>query len=301
MVCTFEINLVSDLKHGSEGIQTEFFKSHCLLYADDIALIGNSEEDLQNMLNILFNWCMKWRMTLNLSKSKRVHFRNVNEEKSHYSFIYGDSELDMVDRYKYLGIVVNEHLDFSVTAAVLAGSAGRALGSLYSKYKLNKGFGYDTYTKLYHSGIVPILDYCSSLWGFCNLDKIDTVQNRAIRLYLGVHKFAPNLSINADMGWIPSKIRRHIEMLRLWNRLLKMEDHRLTKKGFCCDKNLKRFNWCSEIHKILREIQQEIFNYLTPVNIELAKNQLFNNFCEQWPTQALKVSKLNTYNIYKEG
>ena len=90
-------DLVSDLKRGSEGIQTEFFNIHCLLYVDDIALIGNSEEYLQNMLNILYNWCMKWRMKLNVSKSKIVHFRNVNEEKSHYSFTYGDSELDMVD------------------------------------------------------------------------------------------------------------------------------------------------------------------------------------------------------------
>ncbi len=54
----------------------------------------------------------------------------------------------------------------------------------------------------YHSGVVSMLDYCSSVWGFCNLDKIDTVQNRALRLFLEVHKFAPNVSINADIGWI---------------------------------------------------------------------------------------------------
>ncbi len=40
---------------------------------------------------------------------------------------------------------------------------------------LNKGFSYDTYTKLYHSGVVPVLDYCTMVWGYCNLDKIDSV------------------------------------------------------------------------------------------------------------------------------
>ncbi len=78
--------------------------------------------------------------------------------------------------------------------------AGRALGAIYNKHRLNKGFGYNTYTKLYHSGVAPTLYYCSTVWGYCNLDKIDTVQNRALRLFLGVHKCAPNLSINADMG-----------------------------------------------------------------------------------------------------
>ncbi len=120
-----------------------------------------------------------------------------------------------MDKYNYLGIVLNEHLEYSMVAMILANSAGRALGAIYNKYRLNKGFGYNTYTKLYHSDVVPILDYCSSVWSYCNLDKIDTVKNRALRLFLGVHKFAPNLSINADMGWIPSKIRKHTEILRM--------------------------------------------------------------------------------------
>ncbi len=123
-----------------------------------------------------------------------------------------------------------------------------------NKYRLNKGFGYNTYTKLYHSGVIPMLDYCSSVWGYCNLDKIDTVQNRTLRLFLGVHKFAHNLSINADMGWIPSKIRRHTEILKMCNRLVKMEDNRLTKKVFFWDKTFSRFSWCSDIHTIFNEL-----------------------------------------------
>ncbi len=60
--------LVQELKEGSEGIQTEFFIIQCLLCADDIALINSSEQDLQNMFNILHNWCKKWRMKLNVNK-----------------------------------------------------------------------------------------------------------------------------------------------------------------------------------------------------------------------------------------
>ncbi len=68
-------------------------------------------------------------------------------------FKYGQCELEVVDKHKYLGIVLNWHL---------------------YKYKLNKGFGYDTYqdTKLYHSGVIHILGLL-----FLCMDKIDTVQN----------------------------------------------------------------------------------------------------------------------------
>ncbi len=43
-----------------------------------------------------------------------------------------------------------------MVAMILDNSPGRALGTTYNKYRLNKGFGYDTYTKLYHSGVVLI-------------------------------------------------------------------------------------------------------------------------------------------------
>ena len=91
--------------------------------------------------------------------------------------------IEIVSRYRYLGIVLDEMLDYSVTASVLADSSGRALGSLYTKYRNNKGFGHTTYTKMFDSCVSPILDYGSGVWGYNKLEKLDTVQNRAIRLF----------------------------------------------------------------------------------------------------------------------
>ncbi len=121
--------------------------------------------------------------------------------------------------------------------------------------------------------------------------------DNVLRLFLGVHKFAPNLSINAYMGWIPSKICRHTEILRKWNRLVKMEDNRLTKKVFFWDKMFGRFSWCSDIHKYFNELQIEhVFYSENPANIDLAK---FRHFCEQWPNQIQNVSKLCPYTKFK--
>ncbi len=85
-------------------------------------------------------------------------------------FKYGDWQLEIVDKYKYFGIVLNEHFEYSIIALILVNSAGRALWAIYNKYKLNKSFGCNTCTTLYHtyhSGVVPIFDYCSSGWGYC--------------------------------------------------------------------------------------------------------------------------------------
>ena len=53
-----------------------------------------------------------------------------------------------------------------------------------------------------------------------------------MRVYLGVHRFAPNDAIVGDMAWTPSDIRRKLAMLRFWNRLVRLDDERLTKNDF---------------------------------------------------------------------
>ena len=45
-----------------------------LLFADDMVLFGNSKEDLQFALNKFENYCDKWRLTVNTSKTKVMIF-----------------------------------------------------------------------------------------------------------------------------------------------------------------------------------------------------------------------------------
>ncbi len=42
----------------------------------------------------------------------------------------------------------------------------------------------------------------------------DAIQKKAIRIFLGVHKFVSIDAINGDMGWTTSCERRKINMVR---------------------------------------------------------------------------------------
>ena len=63
---------VNDLTLAFEGsgygIDIDGTKVSVLQYADDIAIIAESEEQLQNMLVILYNWCRVNKMQVNLEK-----------------------------------------------------------------------------------------------------------------------------------------------------------------------------------------------------------------------------------------
>ena len=293
-------DLTAVMRENGKGVEIGDFSLQCLLYADDLVLISESEDDLQRMFNALHEWCAKWRMRINVSKSKVVHHRIKGHKETQFKFKLGDCNIDTVDRYKYLGVVLDSSLDFGVTAAVLAESAGRALGTIYSKFKSNKGLGYETYTKLYNSGVIPILDYCAGVWGFGNHDKINTVQNKAIRYYLGVHRFAPNLAINGDVGWYSSSTRRKVEMIRLWNRLQNMDNSRLTKKVFLWDKDLCTRNWSSDVKRISDEAGcLETFMDSVYIDVRMVKSRLHDKQCRKWCEEIVAVPKLRTYIKFK--
>lgn len=52
------------------------------------------------------------------------------------------------------------------------------------------------------------------------------------KYFLDVHKFTSKFDIRGDMGWIPSKQRRFLDIIRYWYRLLGMNDNILCKHVF---------------------------------------------------------------------
>ncbi len=89
---------------------------------------SGSEENLQALINFTHKWCQKWRMKINESRTKIMHFRNTRKPRSRFSFKFGESIIETVEMYKYLGVFLDENVKFYKVASVLAESSGRALG-----------------------------------------------------------------------------------------------------------------------------------------------------------------------------
>ena len=103
----------------------------------------------------------------------------------------------------------------------------------------------------------------------------NAVQNRIIRTYFGVHKFAPTQAVTADMGFSPAQVRRKVEMVRLWCRLVRLDISKITKKIFLHDLELCHQgvrNWCYELKGIFHETDQlYLFNSTTTPEFSLPR------------------------------
>ncbi len=272
-----------------------------LLYADDVALISENEQNMQNMINCVYKWCMKWKMKVNLTKSKIMHFRKKNMERSKFMFLLGFEPLEYVKHYKYLGIYFDEVLDFTFHAETLAGSGQRALGALVAKYKSYNDMTWNTYKKIYESCILSVLTYGAEIWGYSTETKTVLVQNKAMRIFLGVNKNAANLAIIGNLAWTPQLISKKLCMLQYCNRLIQMDNNRLTKQVFL-ESYKKNGKWCKVIRNVLKEINMVcIYENKNVCNIDMCRDKLIDNFTIFWKKGILKKTKLRTYCTIKSN
>ena len=107
---------------------------------------------------------------MNESKSNVVHFRKPSIPLTGVDFKYGNAILDKVQSYKYLGVIIDEYTKFDCCTKALADSGGRALGAIISKFKSFKNVGYKTFEVMYNSGVKPVLEYGSGVWGHVKSD-----------------------------------------------------------------------------------------------------------------------------------
>ena len=289
-------DLVQEVKDMNAGVMVGEVNLPILLYADDIVLISPTPQKLQSMLDVVGNWCRKWGIQVNAKKTQVLHARNPQRPRSTFEFRCGEAALDYAGTYKYLGYVLHEHLSETKNVEVLTAAASRSFGRIHSIFKSIGNMGIKTYETLYESYVDPIMNYASGVWGFRHNDAPRVLQNRIMRFYLGVHKFAPVAATKLEMDWLECREKRWLNMLRLFNRISIMNPDKLPKIVYDWDRSLGLESWGSEIRHISASLgidinsnDGDVFSLTDAYNIFLNQNRA------TWQSEAHRKPKLRTF------
>ena len=98
------------------------FKIFLLLYAD-IVIFANTPEELQNGLDILYDYCLRWKLTINNNKTKVIIFRKGGLLPRNLTFTYNGIPSEIFNQFKYVGIIFTPGGSFSEAQSTLAGQA----------------------------------------------------------------------------------------------------------------------------------------------------------------------------------
>ena len=197
-----------------EGFTIDQIVIYIILFADD----AETKEGLQELLQKLESYCNKWKLTVNIEKTKIMVFRKGGQIKKDCQWVYAGKTLEIVSSFSYLGIVFTCGGSFQQATQTLVGKALRAMGSLFSITK-----GYDIPVKillnLFDCYVNSILSYNCEVWGFQQAENIERVHRKFCKRILNVKRSTNSLALLSELGRFPLIINRYIRIIKYWLKL----------------------------------------------------------------------------------
>lgn len=209
----------------------------CLMYADDLVIMSRSAEGLQNSLNKLDKYCKEWGLTVNESKTKVLIF-NKQGRTVNGNFLYRGNKLEIVSEYVYLGMTFVPSGSFEKACSRLCDQASRAF---FKIKQFNLRNSVRTMLKLFDTLVLPILTYCSEVWGpyylknlndfnlFTLCEKLpgENLLLKFCRHVLAVNRKTVRAAVRGELGIFPLLIQVSDYFTRYWERL-----HRVKTTSF---------------------------------------------------------------------
>ena len=202
-----------------------FMKLFTLLYADDPVLRAENPTDLQNCLDSFASYCSKWKLNVNIGKTKIVIF--VARKLPNLQFKIGNECIEIVKNYKYLEIIFSQTGSFLTARKHIVQQAKKAMILLFTRIN-NLDISLDLQLKLFDHTVLPILTYACEIWGFENLEMIEKVQNDFLRKITLSKKSTPLYMLLGELGRYPLEIIIKTRMVRFWNRIMHGKETKLS-------------------------------------------------------------------------
>lgn len=135
--------------------------------------------------------------------------------------MYNQVELEIVDKYLYLGVTLDDSLSFSVHINKIISACSQ---KLFTLSKIRKYITKDIAIKLYKSLILPVIDYGDVFYGCVPnilLDRVQKLQNKALRIIDLPPRYTSNLDLHVRYQVIPLFIRRRNNLLKMVHMYLR--------------------------------------------------------------------------------
>ena len=165
------------------------FKACVNIYSDDVLIYyaSNDFEELRKILQTSIDSISQWyygnRLLLSSDKCGAMVITNKSQTEN-LNLNIGGSDLTEVDNFKYLGVIIDNKLNFNLH---VESKVSKVKSKLYALRRLRNILPQSSLIKLYRSIIQTGLDYSITVWGNTsqnNMINIDRQQKMAARIIM---------------------------------------------------------------------------------------------------------------------
>ncbi|KAI5720833.1 hypothetical protein M8J77_012264 [Diaphorina citri] len=170
-------------------------------FADDLVLWSSRKPNQTNQLKNEINkalrtlkiWCSENLMVVNEDKTKYQVF-SLARRTPEIQIKYNNKNLERTEEAKYLGVTFDSKLSWNKHVEITSEKATKRLKLLKRLAGTKWGSGRSTLNTTYSMYVKPCISYCSEVLlttSKTNKQKIEKVQNEALRLVTGAVKTTP--------------------------------------------------------------------------------------------------------------
>lgn len=202
----------------------------CFLFADDISIIVTSdkklktitehETDINNTIDNLISWLNNNNLSINLNKSVYIQFNKSHNDK--FNFKMNIPKISQVTQTKFLGVVIDEHLDWKVQVDHVCNKINKFS---YALRQIKNVTNIKTAVMSYQAYIESSLRYGLIFWGnSTDQSRAFVAQKKCMRAIYGIRSDESCQPIFKKLGLLPLPslylyevsmfVRKHIELFK---------------------------------------------------------------------------------------
>ena len=192
---------------------------HCLLHADDTAIVSTNRELFVNKCNAMLEYFDENELKLNLSKSAYLII-NGKEEDLKETLILNNGNLDYKYMVKYLGMKITDTGSIKEDIDVNVESKRSNIIIKFTNF-CRKNFlaPLDIKLRVLNSCVVSSIMYGCEVWGQSKVPKIESLYRQGLKAALSVRNSVNNEIVYTECGENPLEIRITQQQLKFWGSM----------------------------------------------------------------------------------
>ncbi|XP_063961110.1 uncharacterized protein LOC129267838 [Lytechinus pictus] len=227
----FVDGLIKELREKNLGSSIDGRFSGVVVLADDVALVANSPDELQLMLDATFNYAGLWHYKINPTKSAVIVFNNT-KHPTRSSWTVNGSIVDVKTSHPHLGISKSGSRS-DLTDSII-GTGLRAFYSLSGSGAYTGGLTPMLVTHLWRTFCIPRMLHGASITKLTKsmLQKLDKAQTHLFKRVLGVPITAADEIVHLLTNLLPLSIQIDLDRLLLFGQLSNLDHNRYEYRTF---------------------------------------------------------------------
>ncbi|XP_075163988.1 uncharacterized protein LOC142236632 [Haematobia irritans] len=292
---------INDLSESlGEGLYIEDINIRVLLYADDIVLLAEEPSVLVTMINKLEEYCNKWNLVVNTSKSKIMIFRKGGRVSQNNTWIYQGERLEIVPDYKYLGVILTPQMKFSKHIQARNNQAKSAIKCTWNNFLRKDDISLEQKWNLYTAACRSVQTYGAQIWGYGNFEQVDQLQRFFLKLVLRLPECTPNYALYIETGMEES----HLYTLQLHLRYILRTIYQYTAERLPHQMTLiiirKNLFWAKYINNLLNELGMPLLREsTTSESWNSTVDLLLENLCRVNREKSIQRAQQSTSRFYR--